>query len=90
MPVGLSAFHSPRQLFANAAASPALQSVAVAPYCRFATPLPPHAVDGGRSDPGPLLPLCAARDGRTVGRFAFGDLLQDPALCLDADRNECE
>src|SRR5262249_1760703 len=29
--------------FANAAASRALQSVAVAPYCRFATPVPPHA-----------------------------------------------
>src|SRR5215471_12585979 len=31
------------ELFANAAASRALQSVAVAPYCRFATPVPPHA-----------------------------------------------
>jgi hypothetical protein len=31
------------ELFANPAASRALQSVAVAPYCRFATPVPPHA-----------------------------------------------
>jgi hypothetical protein len=40
--------------------------------------------------PGPRPPLTAARGSRSVGRFAFGDLLQDPALCLDADRNECE